>query len=508
MDWSHGYNVSLGYTYGYYRETSPSWLDLSARLSGQRAPGGGRRYLELGCGQGVNLVLHAAAHPDIEFLGVDFNPIHVTHARGLAAAAGLRNIRFEEADFLDLAQNWPEDFGHFHYTILHGIYSWVGAGLRRAIVDCLDHALIPGGLVYVSYNTQPGWTSTLPMQYLLLRYGETESLKPVVAIDKGLAFLSRMNAAGTAMFKSLPQLSARLEKTAKQDRAYLVQEYLHDDAWHPLWFGQVAGEMAHAKLRPIGTATLPEILLPQALPEAMRALVEEADDPVFRQEIIDCCVNQAFRRDLFMRGENRGWPVRQAREWEETALVALPGAPSDDFKFATSFGEIIGNVDICRPMMEALVQGPRSLAQIRSDPRLAGRAFGDLLQTLIFLVHSSRVAMVNRSADPKVAARLNRTLARAVAEGAPYGFAAAATSGLALPMKDVDFLMLDALADMGRPDAGALGPALLTRLAALNRTLAKDGQPLTGDAARELAGATASAFLTGAFANLKRLGGW
>ena len=33
-DWSHGYNVSLGYTYGFYRELAPDWLDLCTRISG------------------------------------------------------------------------------------------------------------------------------------------------------------------------------------------------------------------------------------------------------------------------------------------------------------------------------------------------------------------------------------------------------------------------------------------------------------------------------------------
>jgi SAM-dependent methyltransferase len=83
-DWSSGYNVDLGYTYGHHREISPTWLNYAATLRGVTLPTGDWRYLELGCGQGVGLVLTAALYPDHEFVGVDFNPLHIAHARSLA----------------------------------------------------------------------------------------------------------------------------------------------------------------------------------------------------------------------------------------------------------------------------------------------------------------------------------------------------------------------------------------------------------------------------------------
>src|ERR1041385_4891014 len=112
MTWSHGYNVSLGYTFGFYRETVPDWLNFAALLNGYRVPDtqGVFRYLDLGCGQGFGLCLLAAIYPKAEFLGVDFNPENVAHGRELARSAGLFNVRFEEADFFDLGERWPTDF--------------------------------------------------------------------------------------------------------------------------------------------------------------------------------------------------------------------------------------------------------------------------------------------------------------------------------------------------------------------------------------------------------------
>src|SRR5918998_6599048 len=72
--WSHGYDVSLGYTYNFHREMAPGWMDFCVGAHGfePERRGSGYRYLDLGCGQGFGLCLLAAANPDAEFIGIDF----------------------------------------------------------------------------------------------------------------------------------------------------------------------------------------------------------------------------------------------------------------------------------------------------------------------------------------------------------------------------------------------------------------------------------------------------
>jgi|GEM_PF-5370897 len=187
MNWGLGYNVDVGYTFGYYREQDPLWLDLCALVHGVRPPSltseKGLRYLELGCGQGLNLWLLAACRPEIEFVGVDFNPLHIAHAKHLSSAAGLTNVRFIEANFVDLAANWPEELGRFHYVSAHGVLSWISRSVRESLYGCLDNALFPGGLVYFSYNALPGWLSGLPIQHLMRLWQVREALTSLTAIN-------------------------------------------------------------------------------------------------------------------------------------------------------------------------------------------------------------------------------------------------------------------------------------------------------------------------------------
>ena len=226
--------LDLGDTFDYYREISPEWLDYVALTKGVMPPAGAWRYLELGCGQGYGLTLLAALYPDHDFLGIDFNPVHITHARSLATAAGLKNVRFEEADFLAVAESWPADWGKFDYITAHGIYSWLSHEVCEAIVTAIDRAATPGALIYLSYNTLPAWISSYPIQHLMRLWQTTDSLESVKAIETGISRLQALTEAQAGMTKLLPGMKSMLDKVATRDRAYLVQEYLHDN-WHPRW---------------------------------------------------------------------------------------------------------------------------------------------------------------------------------------------------------------------------------------------------------------------------------
>ena len=70
--WSHGYYADEGYEYGYHTETSPSYLQWMCTLQGIDAPKDNFTYMDLGCGQGLRLIFHAALHPDSQFNGVGY----------------------------------------------------------------------------------------------------------------------------------------------------------------------------------------------------------------------------------------------------------------------------------------------------------------------------------------------------------------------------------------------------------------------------------------------------
>lgn len=519
-EWNHGYNVALGYTYGYYQETAPVWLDWALRLKNTTPPsaqsqhsGGKLRYLDLGCGQGFGLLLHAAAHPDMEFVGIDFNPVHIAHAQQLALRAGLHNVRFLEGDFAQLADAWPTELGSFHYTVLHGIYSWMAPSLRQAIVGCLQSAVHIGGVVYVSYNAMPGWAARMPLQHLLRRIDQTAGLSPVQAIEHGLRVCDRLQAAGAQVFADTPKLGLHIEKAVKpHSRNYVVQEYLHDN-WHPLWFSQVVNELAVAKLLPVASATLPENYLPQVLPPAARQTVLEGSaDPILQQELTDLVTNQTFRRDLFMRGAVQSWPVLGHQQVLRTTFCSLHPELEHDKRntIKTGFGTVTGDAPLYDILREALNTGPQNVAQLLVLPGVAPRNLNDVVQALTFLMHARQVTLWQVKPDKTVAHRVNRAIAAAVCEGAPYGHAAAAHTSLGIPMNDLVLMLLDVCASQAgqKITPNALNQGLRDRLQRLGRQLQHEGKPVPPEELSAKLDIIVQQFIHTQLPEFKRIGVW
>lgn len=164
-DWSAGYVSDIGYTFGYYPELNPLRVKLAFLNAGLALPESGTAC-ELGFGQGMSANLHAAASVT-EWHGTDFNPSQAAFARELAAGAGAGAKLHDEA-FADFARR--PDVPDFDYVGLHGIWSWISDENRAVIVDFVRRRLKVGGVLYISYNTLPGWASFAPMRHLMTEH--------------------------------------------------------------------------------------------------------------------------------------------------------------------------------------------------------------------------------------------------------------------------------------------------------------------------------------------------
>jgi len=128
--WDDGYVTDVTYTTNMFREATPIWLAMTALMMGQRPPDLARpfRYADLGCGHGLTAIGVAATCPHAEVWGFDFNPAHIESAQALAPAAGLTNVRFEEASFADLAQRPASALLDFDFMVSHGVLNSAAKG--------------------------------------------------------------------------------------------------------------------------------------------------------------------------------------------------------------------------------------------------------------------------------------------------------------------------------------------------------------------------------------------
>lgn len=442
-DWSHGYDVSMGYTYGFYREMAPAWMELAAGAAGLPGRRPERfRYLELGSGQGVGLCLLAAANPEAEFLGVDFMPDHIAHSQRLADEAGLANIRFAQADFLELAAEWPHDFGSFDYVTMHGVYSWVPEHVRDAVVACTRHATRAGSLVYISFNTLPGWLGTMPFQHITSLIKQTGGKTGPAVLDESVALFEKLRAGGAATFQILPALAARIDAVKKRNASYLVQEYLNE-SWRPRWHSEVATELAAADFAYVGTATLAETMLPGVLPPPLRDTIRAQADARLQQDLQDFVVNQSFRRDLFRRGPAGERAADRAALADTRLCLLAPPARNAGVKLDTAFGEIALQYPAFAGILQALAQGPRTIADLAALPGLREQGLASASQLLLLLVHAGILGIAAApAASADAARRLNAVIARSAAQGAPYRHLAAPVLGSAVAATEAELKAL------------------------------------------------------------------
>ena len=254
------------------------------------------RVLELGCGAGAHLVGVAAAHPDVQALGVDLAPTAIETAAADAAAAGLENVRFDVADVQELTDG---RLGEFDYVIVHGLYAWAAESLREAVLEACRAHLAPDGLAYLSYNAHPGGHLRRMLREMAEWHARAlEDPRERAERARGLfALLDRFGEAGGKTFYA-GVLGEEVHALAEAPEPMLVHDLLAA-TFVPVWFSDFAAAAARHGLAYVGDA-IPGASREAPWSAAVEAFVEEgaAGERIAREQYFDLFVLRRFRHSL------------------------------------------------------------------------------------------------------------------------------------------------------------------------------------------------------------------
>jgi SAM-dependent methyltransferase len=481
--WTSGYVSDIGYTHGFYRELVPALLSFASLGAGHEAAGppAPLRYCELGCGQGFSANLVAAANPSVDVYATDFNPAQIIGARRLAKDAGLTNAHFYETAFADFSAE-PSLPAQFDIIALHGIYSWISPENRRHIVSFIRQKLRPGGLVYISYNTLPGWASLMPLRRLMVDQACLRKGPIAPRVGEALAFAESLKAAGAAYFTQNPAIAGRLDKMKGMQREYLAHEYFNAD-WTPFYFADVAAELAEAKLNFVCSANLLDQIDAVNLTGEQQTLLAGIDDPVRRQGLRDYMVNQQFRRDVFVKGAVplSGLDARAA--WNEQRFALSTRRVDVPLKAAGALGEADLQAAVYEPILDALASGPRSFRELTAIKEIADLGWARITQALAVLVGAGHLQPCLPTADESKRAQRTRAFNAAVVKraeaSADLQFLASPVTGGGVAVNRMEQLFLGGLAVKGGDPVAHTWAVLSSQ----SQSLLKDGQPLEGEEA-------------------------
>lgn len=412
-DWSDGYVTSTEYTQHFYSFLSPGAQNLALLLGGFMPVdlSGGYTYCELGCGQGYTTALLAAANPHGKFWGVDFNPAHVAGANKLKAAAGIANVEYLEKSFAEL--NGIANLPSFDFIALHGVWSWISAENRKAIMEFIYAKLKPGGVVYISYNALPGWAAIAPLRQLLIETQRHKTEIDIPAVEAALAMSKRLADMGAGYFKANAAAANNLEHFTKVSKNYLIHEYFNRD-WVPFYFSDVASDLKACKLAYACSSDVLEHMNQLCLTEAAANLLKEIQDPISREAIRDYFRNPRFRRDLFTRGVKRLSQQERNDVLRQTRFVLATPMPALPLSLTFPVGAVKIQDDPGQTLLAILADGPKTLPQLLANETLAKHGGQSVFQ-LIMLLASRNIIQTALPQDGEQArraatSRFNRTV--------------------------------------------------------------------------------------------------
>jgi SAM-dependent methyltransferase len=326
-DWSRGYVTDTLYTDSFFRELAPSWLNYVAALGGTTPIPLNRpfTYLELGCGMGRSTAVLAAANPNGRFVGIDFNPAHIAHARQYAEKYDIANVEYIESSFVGAD---IDCLPLCDFVVLHGVYSWVDAEARKGIRDILKRRVKPGGLVYISYNALPGWSSNAPLRKLMVEIARNAGRESINGVGHAVNVLRNVANEKFRYFGATPGAIEEVKAIGKRNHNYLAHEFLNAE-WMPFYGVEVADDLAEAKLSYLGSATLPENHLDILLEDESHSAVMAEKSPRLRSLLTDFAINQRFRRDVFVRGNMSLNPSQRAATIQ--SVILSPAVPESEF---------------------------------------------------------------------------------------------------------------------------------------------------------------------------------
>ncbi|HZV64881.1 MAG TPA: class I SAM-dependent methyltransferase [Telluria sp.] len=492
-DWTAGYVADIGYTFGYYPELNPLRVKLAFLDAGLVCPEMGAAC-ELGFGQGISANLHAAASLT-SWHGTDFNPSQAGFARELAAASNAGARLYDEA--FEAFCHRP-DLPEFDYIGLHGIWSWISDENRAVIVDFIRRKLKVGGVLYISYNTLPGWAAFAPMRHLMTTHAEVigaEGHGILSRINGALEFAEKLLATNPTYARANPQIAERLRGIQAQNRQYLAHEYFNRD-WHPMHFATVAECLSSAKVSYACSAHYLDHIDAVNLSADQQALLNEIPDPMFRESVRDFMVNQQFRRDYWVKGARKLNRLEQLEAQRAQALVLLTHRPDVTLKVNGALGEATMSATVYDPILDVLADHKaHTLGEIEQAVQAKGVVFGQVVEAALVLASSGHVAAVQdgRIVDKAKTHtdKLNAYLLDKARGSGEIGYLASPVTGGGVAVGRAEQLFLSALSD-GKKRPSELATQVWQILAAQGQKLVKEGRTLES-AEENLAELTAQA---------------
>ena len=292
--------ADLGYLSQPFPYASAPFLESYARLLGlSPAPASKARILEIGSSYGGNLISQALFYPQATFTGIEIAPTQVSVGKTYIDQLGITNLDLLEGD----VNESHDHLGTYDYIIAHGFYSWVDEETKNNFLRLCKEHLAENGILYMSYNTYPGWHKMDSVRALLeFANKDIDTLNHREKVRHGKTVASKLGALmleyDTVKNQQTSFLQSLRQTLQKQD-CYVGHDHL-EPVNTPVYFHQCMDHMAEHGFTYLCDCDL-NLSFPTVYDETLRTQLQvlAPHDPLAREQYIDFMLNTAFRKSLF-----------------------------------------------------------------------------------------------------------------------------------------------------------------------------------------------------------------
>jgi hypothetical protein len=247
-----------------------------------------------------------------------------------------------------------------------------------------------GGLLYVSYNAQPGWAAVEPLRRLLLDTSTGVEGDSLARARRGVAAAHRLFQGGAAYFAKNPAAEEMLGTMARGGLPYVVHEYFQPH-WCPLYFADVAAAMAAQGLEFVGQLPICRNVRELVLPPALAPLFDEITDPLVFESLKDYATNEFFRVDLYAKTPRPRDTITTHTYLDSTCLGTTVRA--DRVEREAKFGE--RRLSFAGPLFDVLIpilaNGGATIPELARRPELETFGHDAVRAAVLQLVFADQV---------------------------------------------------------------------------------------------------------------------
>ena len=345
MSEDFAYDV-LEYPAHIHQQMLPALLAPIARVHGiQAASPRNCRLLEVGCGDGLQLITLAMAYPQSHFVGVDLSTAAIARGEALRAQLGLDNLRLVVADLME----WDAGESPFDYILAHGFFSWVPESVRLRLLEVCKKSLASQGVAYISYNAFPG-SHLRQMVWEMMRAHVHGINDPTTRIAEARRFIAWL--AQDVIGEGSYAVAVRKEAAELLQRTH-PSVLFHDDLsdlnqpYSLTGFMELAGGHGLQFLAEADYCEMSDAVVPADAVARLDAF--STGDPLAKEQYLDFLKGRRFRQTLLCHadaGLHRHVDVDALPSLAITGdldpqPVTLATAPADTVRFANPAGAAI-----------------------------------------------------------------------------------------------------------------------------------------------------------------------